>query len=121
MQEIWKSINKHYFFNAIMIFGVIFSIIIMFVIQFKYDGMQDSINLTKSQISDQEDEIRLLEVEWVYLNQPDRLRKISAEFLKENGYALANQIMDENYINTIEYANYVDNNDNKNIKSQTDI
>lgn len=92
MKEFWKSLDKYYFTNFSLIFGVIFSIITMFVIQFKVENLQDEMQKTKNQISDYEDKIRLLEVEWVYLTRPERLRQLASRYLKNNGYALANQI-----------------------------
>ena len=106
MKEIWNSLNKFYFANFLMVFSIIFSIIFMFFVQFKVEKLQDVIAQNRIHISDYEDQIRLLEVEWVYLTRPERLRQISTRFLKNNGYALASQIKGEGEIEKFYNANY---------------
>ena len=106
MKEIWNSLNKFYFANFAMVFAIIFSIIFMFFVQFKVEKLQDVIAQNRVNISDYEDQIRLLEVEWVYLTRPERLRQISTRFLKNNGYALASQIKGEGEIERFYNANY---------------
>jgi len=106
MKEIWSSLNKFYFVNFIMVFAIVFSIIFMFFVQFKVEKLQDTIAQNRVNISDYEDQIRLLEVEWVYLTRPERLRQISTKFLKNNGYALASQIKNEEEIEKFYNANY---------------
>ena len=106
MKEIWNSLNKFYFANFAMVFAIIFSIIFMFFVQFKVEKLQDVIAQNRVNISDYEDQIRLLEVEWVYLTRPERLRQISTRFLKNNGYALASQIKGEDEIEKFYNANY---------------
>ena len=106
MKEIWNSLNKFYFANFAIVFSIIFSIIFMFFVQFKVEKLQDEIAQNRINISDYEDQIRLLEVEWVYLTRPERLRQISTKFLKNNGYALASQIRDEDEIEKFYNANY---------------
>jgi hypothetical protein len=106
MKEIWGSLNKFYFANFAIVFAIIFSIIFMFFVQFKVEKLQDEIAQNRINISDYEDQIRLLEVEWVYLTRPERLRQISTRFLKNNGYALASQIKGEEEIERFYNANY---------------
>jgi hypothetical protein len=106
MKEIWGSLNKFYFANFTIVFAIIFSIIFMFFVQFKVEKLQDVIAQNRVNISDYEDQIRLLEVEWVYLTRPERLRQISTRFLKNNGYALASQIKGEDEIEKFYNANY---------------
>lgn len=120
MKEIWISINKFYFTNFLIIFGVIFSIVMMFYIQFKVEKLQDVIIKNRIEISNYEDQIRLLEVEWVYLTRPERLRQIAGKFLKENGYALASQIKGSEEIERIYQASYKIK-DAENIKTAMDI
>ncbi len=106
MKEIWSSLNKFYFANFLVVFAIIISIIFMFFVQFKVEKLQDEIAQNRINISDYEDQIRLLEVEWVYLTRPERLRQISTKFLKNNGYALASQIKNEEEIERFYNANY---------------
>jgi hypothetical protein len=116
MKEIWGSLNKFYFANFAIVFSIIFSIIFMFFVQFKVEKLQDEIAQNRINISDYEDQIRLLEVEWVYLTRPERLRQISTKFLKNNGYALASQIRGEDEIEKIYNANYNIENSEENIE-----
>ena len=106
MKEIWSSLNKFYFANFMAVLSILFSIIFMFYVQFKVEKLQDIIAQNRVNISDYEDQIRLLEVEWVYLTRPERLRQISTRFLKNNGYALASQIKGEDEIERFYNANY---------------
>ena len=115
MKEIWSSLNKFYFANFTVVFAIIISIIFMFFVQFKVEKLQDEIAQNRINISDYEDQIRLLEVEWVYLTRPERLRQISTKFLKNNGYALASQIRGEDEIEKFYNANYnIENNEENN-------
>ncbi len=106
MKEIWSSLNKFYFANFMAVLSILFSIIFMFYVQFKVEKLQDIIAQNRINISDYEDQIRLLEVEWVYLTRPERLRQISTRFLKNNGYALASQIKGEDEIERFYNTNY---------------
>ena len=116
MKEIWSSLNKFYFANFMAVLSILFSIIFMFYVQFKVEKLQDIIAQNRVNISDYEDQIRLLEVEWVYLTRPERLRQISTKFLKNNGYALASQIRGEDEIEKIYNANYNIENSEENIE-----
>jgi hypothetical protein len=78
----------------------------MFFVQYKVESLQDDIFKTKNEISSLEDEIRLLEVEWVYLTRPERLRILVAKYLKNNGYALASQIKSVEQLEKLYPANY---------------
>lgn len=106
MQEYWNKINKLYFFNITLASSLLLSIFMMFVVQFKVDSLQDDILKTKNEISNLEDEIRILEVEWVYLTRPERLRTLVAKHLKNNGYALASQIKTVDQLQSIQPANF---------------
>ncbi len=85
---------KCYLINSTLAFVVLCSIMLMFFIQFKVDGLQDKVNEVDSQISALDDEIRVLEVEWVYLTRPERLRMLSEKYLQNNGYIASNQVKD---------------------------
>lgn len=92
MKELWDSINKFHFTNFVIFSSVVFSILLMFFVQFRVENLQDEISKAESEISSYQDQIQLLEVEWVYLTRPARLRALATRYLKDNGYALANQI-----------------------------
>lgn len=67
----------------------------MFFVQFKIEALRDEMQKVESEIASFEDEVQLLEVEWVYLTRPERLRILASRYLQNNGYALASQIKDE--------------------------
>ena len=92
MKELWHSINKFYFSNIMLVATIFCSIIIMFTVQFKVEALQDEMSQAESDIVEYEDKIKLLEVEWVYLTRPERLRTLANIYLKDNGYTLASQI-----------------------------
>jgi hypothetical protein len=106
MKNYWHSLNKIYFVNLVVIGSLILSIFMMFFVQYKVESLQDDIFKTKNEISSLEDEIRLLEVEWVYLTRPERLRILVAKYLKNNGYALASQIKSVEQLEKLYPANY---------------
>ena len=92
MKDFWQNLNKVYFLNSLVIGFLLISIFALYFVQYQVENLQDDIAKTKNEISSLEDEIRLLEVEWVYLTRPERLRTLVAKYLKNNGYALASQI-----------------------------
>ncbi len=95
LKEFWQSLNKFYFTNCALVACIVLSIVLTFLVEFKVEALQDDIQKVENEIAVYEDEIQLLEVEWVYLTRPDRLRTLASRYLKDNGYALASQIKDE--------------------------
>ncbi|MFT6332076.1 MAG: hypothetical protein ACJAW3_000401 [Lentimonas sp.] len=89
-----SAATKVYLVNSALYLAVLFSVILMFFIQFKVDNIQRNVDVSNNKIDDLEDEIRVLEVEWVYLTRPARLRDLSQKYLKNNQYVAANQIKD---------------------------
>ena len=106
MKEFWQSLNKFYFANLLLVASVIFSIIFTFLVQFRVESLQDDMVKTENEIIFYEDEIQLLEVEWVYLTRPERLRTLASRYLQDNGYALASQIKDEDKLEQYYLVNY---------------
>jgi hypothetical protein len=106
MKELWQSLNKFYFANSLLVASVIFSIIFTFLIQFRVETLQDDMMKTENEIIAYEDEIQLLEVEWVYLTRPERLRVLASRYLQDNGYALASQIKDADKLEQYYLVNY---------------
>lgn len=92
--------------NIITVSSLLISIFIMFLVQFKVEDLQDKITKTSSEITALDDEIQLLDVEWVYLTRPERLRVLSSAYLKDSGYASASQIKDEGELNDVKTADF---------------
>lgn len=78
----------------------------MFVVQFRVEALQDEITNTENEIVAYQDQIQLLEVEWVYLTRPERLRTLASTYLQNNGYALASQIKDMDELEKYYLASY---------------
>jgi hypothetical protein len=106
MKEFWQSLNKIYFANCALVASVVLSIILMFVVQFKVEALQDGVVKVENEIASYEDEIQLLEVEWVYLTRPERLRILASRYLTNNGYALASQIKDSDQLQQYYLTSY---------------
>jgi hypothetical protein len=83
-----------YLVNFFFSFAVLFSIGLMFFVQFKVEYIKAKVARAESNIALLEDEIRVLKIEWVYLTRPERLRSLSAKYLKENIHITANQVKD---------------------------
>jgi cell division protein FtsL len=97
--------TKCYLMNSVLAFAVFCSIMLMFFIQFKVDGLQVRVSEIDSKISALDDEIRVLEVEWVYLTRPERLRALSKKYLQNNGYIASNQVKDTAHLQVYYTAN----------------
>lgn len=106
MQEKHEEISNFYIANLMLIAAIFLSIISMFAVQFKVEALQDEIAKTESEIVDYHDKIQLLEVEWVYLTRPERLRVLASHYLQNNGYALASQITNVDSLERYYLASY---------------
>lgn len=106
LKEFWTSLNKFYLTNSAIITAVFLSIVFMFIVQFRVESLQNEISQTETDISSYEDKIQLLEVEWVYLTRPARLRTLASNYLKDNGYTLASQIKDVDRLEKYYMASY---------------
>jgi hypothetical protein len=106
MKEFWDQINKFYLANGAVFAAVVLSVVLMFVVQFKVESLQERVLKTEGEIVAFEDEIQLLEVEWVYLTRPERLRNLASRFLQNNSYALASQIKDSSQLENYYLVNY---------------
>ena len=89
-----SGIGKYYATNFCLFFLVIASIIFMFCIQFKIDDLQTSIVALDKEISAYKSEINILEVEWVYLTRPERLRILSNKYLENSKHINPTQVKD---------------------------
>lgn len=106
LKEFWTSINKIYLSHFLLTMSVFASVVIMFMVQFKVEAMQDDMLRTENDISSYEDQVQLLEVEWVYLTRPERIRALANQYLKNNGYTLASQIKNVDKLEKYYLTNY---------------
>ncbi len=53
----------------------------MFLLKYKVQSLEEELVAKQVQIAQDQDAIRVLEAEWAYFNDPDRLRRLSAEHL----------------------------------------
>ncbi len=90
-----KPIYRLHLFHFGLVFTLLFSVCLAFYMQFKFDFLQEQILSSKNQIVEYQDQIRLLEVEWVYLTRPERLRQLTEKFLQDNQYMLASQVQED--------------------------
>ncbi len=106
IKELWQHVNKFYLANISVVAAVVLTVVIMFVVQFKVEDLQDEVLRAEGEIAAFEDELQLLEVEWVYLTRPERLRNLASRFLQDNSYMLASQIKDEARLEQYYLVNY---------------
>jgi cell division protein FtsL len=85
-------IQKFYLINSTLFIGVLMSIYMMFYVQFKVSNLQDQANQVNRVITTYEDEIKILEVEWVYLTRPERIRTLAEKYLQNNSHIASNQV-----------------------------
>jgi hypothetical protein len=106
IKELWQHLDKFYLANISVVVAVVMTVILMFAVQFKVESLQDEVVKAEGEIAAFEDEIQLLEVEWVYLTRPERLRNLASRFLQDNSYMLASQIKDESRLEQYYLVNY---------------
>lgn len=78
------NIRNNYLLNSVAAIILTLSICFTFYVQFKVDMMQNKITAAHSKIAAYEKDLKLLDIEWTYLTRPDRVRKLSKKYLKNN-------------------------------------
>lgn len=53
----------------------------LFLVKYKVQALEDELHLRQAQVTRDRGAIRVLQAEWTYLNDPERLRRLSAEHL----------------------------------------
>jgi hypothetical protein len=53
----------------------------LFLVKYKVQALEDELHARQAQVSRDRGAIRVLQAEWTYLNDPERLRRLSAEHL----------------------------------------
>lgn len=66
---------------------------IVFQVENKVDSLRNDLKTVNKKILSQKEDIHVLEAEWSYLNQPERLRKMAGKYLMLDDIALT-QIQD---------------------------
>lgn len=93
-----KLLPKKYIAKPLLVFhcalaaAIVSSVVFMFLVEFKVEGVLEKIQKNESEISTYEDQIKMLEIEWVYLTRPERLRTLADKYLRDSGYTLASQV-----------------------------
>lgn len=106
MTSLWQSINKTYLASFTLVGAVIFSVALLFLVQFRVESLQRQTQEMESEIASYQDKMQLLEVEWVYLTRPQRLRVLANKYLTNNSYIIANQIKNFDKLEKFYFANY---------------
>jgi cell division protein FtsL len=87
-----SNLNKCYLINSGLFLGILLSVYLMFYVQYKVGMLQEKVDQANESIVAYEDEIRILEVEWVYLTRPERLRVLAERYLQKNDYIASDQV-----------------------------
>ena len=53
----------------------------LFLLKYKVQDLEDQLHVSQAQVTRDRAAIKVLEAEWTYLNDPERLRRLSAEHL----------------------------------------
>jgi hypothetical protein len=53
----------------------------LFLVKYKVQALEDELHARQAQVTRDRGAIRVLQAEWTYLNDPERLRRLSAEHL----------------------------------------
>lgn len=64
------------------LFLLVFSVFGLFQVKFKVQQLHREVNELRSQLEHEKDSIHVLKAEWSYLNQPERLTRLSKKFLE---------------------------------------
>ncbi len=71
-------IKFRYFLALILLASCIFG---LFQVKFKVQNLDREMNELKQQLTHEKETIHVLKAEWAYLNQPERLQRLSEKFL----------------------------------------
>ena len=64
-----NNLTKTFFISSLLL-----SISLLFIIQFKVDILSSELSRVENEIVSYQEEIKILDIEWVYLTRPERLR-----------------------------------------------
>ena len=106
MKSFFGQINKIYYFNFAIVATLALTLLTTFLVQFKVESLQDNVAKTENEISFYADKIEALEIEWVYLTRPQRLRDLASKYLNSNDYVKTAQVKNFDKLETYYLANY---------------
>jgi cell division protein FtsL len=79
-------------FCIISIIAFFFSIVGLFKIKLYVQSLNTELVKIKSEISLAQSDLKVLQAEWSYLNNPTRLARLARKYLRNNSLILTNQI-----------------------------
>ena len=106
MKRIYKSFNPFYLFNFAIVSSFMMVMVLNFVVQFKVEALQDNVKDFEVEISEYNKQLNNLEIEWVFLTRPSRLRDLSNKYIEGNRYSLASQIKSDVEMKEFFASNY---------------
>ena len=68
------------------------SVFILFYMQFKFQNLEERLLKINGEISYYENNLNLLDAEMTYLSRPERLVRLSRQYLQKNNYIASNQV-----------------------------
>ncbi len=96
-----NNLTKTFFISSLLL-----SISLLFIIQFKVDILSSELSRVENEIVSYQEEIKILDIEWVYLTRPERLRILAKKYLKNNGYMSVSQIRDKDSLKSYYLSKY---------------
>lgn len=106
MRKLHKSINPFYLFNFSIVSVFMLVMALNFVVQFKVEALQDNVKDFEVEISEHNKQLNNLEIEWVFLTRPSRLRDLSNKYIEGNRYSVASQIKSDVEMREFFASNY---------------
>lgn len=85
----FNKLYKIYIFNFLLCLMIITAICSMFFVQFKSSNLQTRLDKINEEIGYLKDEVKILEIEWVYLTRPERLRILANQYLENKNINLS--------------------------------
>ncbi|APR98778.1 cell division protein FtsL [Wolbachia endosymbiont of Folsomia candida] len=85
-------------FCIVSIVVFFFSTIGLFKVKLYVQSLNRELIKIKSEINSVQSDIKVLQAEWSYLNNPKRLAKLVEKYLKNNSLILASQVKNLDYL-----------------------
>jgi hypothetical protein len=82
------------------------SIATLFIIQFQVAELKNELITIETDIASYEDDIKILDIEWVYLTRPQRLRLLASQHLQGSNYIKLSQMKEESQLTNYYITKY---------------